>query len=174
MKRLYWLLTLIPIHFFKTTPKAVAQTTINLSELKEIKNDFDKHETPEDLIKRLKQSKSKKIRDLRNSLLKDANKLEKPFDYLDTSVNVASTNFTTFPVGFSIGKRNVKAGVLVRGNENGSRAVDFQNWLLPYDDVIQVLKLNVTTLPDGQLEVRSPGIVTRINPEQLRNDLDGA
>ncbi|MEM1395141.1 MAG: carboxypeptidase-like regulatory domain-containing protein [Cyanobacteria bacterium P01_H01_bin.150] len=170
MKRLYWLLTLIPIHFFKTTPKAVAQTTVNLSELNDIKNDFDKYETPEDLIKRLKQSKSKKIRDLRNSLLKDANKLEKPFNYLDTSINVASTNFTTFPVGFNVGKRNVKTSVLVRGNEDGSRAIDFQNWLLPYDAVIQALKLKVQTLPDGQLEVRSPGIVTRINPEQLPND----
>ena len=73
-------------------------------------------------------------------------------------------------MGFNIGKRNVKAGVLIRGNEDGSKAVDFQSWLLPYDAVIQALKLNVTTLPDGQLEVRSPGIVTRITPEQLRND----
>ena len=171
MKKLYWLLTLVPISIFKTTPKAIAQTTVNLSEISGIKlDDSERYETTEDLIKRLKQSKAEKIHNLRNSLSKDKNKLEKPFNYLDTPVNVASTNFTTFPVGFNIGKRNVKAGVLIRGNEDGSKAVDFQSWLLPYDAVIQALKLNVTTLPDGQLEVRSPGIVTRINPEQLRND----
>ncbi|MGB3639741.1 MAG: hypothetical protein WBA39_19525 [Rivularia sp. (in: cyanobacteria)] len=118
----------------------------------------------------MKQSKAEKIHNLRNSLLKDEIKLEKPLNYLDTPINIASSNFTTFPIGLNIGKRNVKAGVLVRGNEDGSRAIDFQNWLLPYDAVIQALKLNVKTLPDGQLEVRSPGIVTRINPEQLRND----
>ncbi|MGB6301386.1 MAG: hypothetical protein WBF90_35115, partial [Rivularia sp. (in: cyanobacteria)] len=170
MKKLYWLLTLIPITIFKNTPKAIAQTTVNLSELKNIKGDFERDETPEDLIKRLKQTKAEKILKLRNSLLKNQNKTEKPFNYLDTPINVASSNFTTFPVGLNVGKRNVKAGVLVRGYEDGSRAVDFQNWLLPYDAVIQVLKLNVKTLPDGQLEVRSVGIVTRINPEQLRND----
>ena len=171
MKKLYWLLTLISIYIFQATPKAIAQTTVNLSEISGIKLDAsERYETTEDLIKRLKQSKAEKKQNIRNSLTKDKNKLEKPFNYLDTPVNVASTNFTTFPVGFNIGKRNVKAGVLIRGNEDGSKAVDFQSWLLPYDAVIQALKLNVTTLPDGQLEVRSPGIVTRITPEQLRND----
>ncbi len=78
--------------------------------------------------------------------------------------------FTTFPVGINVGNRNVISGVLVRGKEDGSQAINFENWLLPYDTVIQVLRLNVTTLADGQLEVRSPGIVTRINPQTLLND----
>lgn len=78
--------------------------------------------------------------------------------------------FTTFPVGINIDNRNVISGILVRGKEDGSQAISFENWLLPYDTVIQVLRLNVTTLADGQLEVRSPGIVTRINPQTLLND----
>lgn len=170
MKKLYWLLTLIPITIFKTTPKAFAQTTANLSLLKDIKGDFERDETPEDLIKRLKQSKAENRKNYRILRLKEKINSEKPSNTSDASVNVASANFTTFPVGLNIGRRNVKAGVLVRGYEDGSQAIDFQNWLLPYDVVIQALKLNVKTLPDGQLEVRSPGIVTRINPEQLRND----
>ncbi|MDB9376407.1 carboxypeptidase-like regulatory domain-containing protein, partial [Nodularia sphaerocarpa] len=79
-------------------------------------------------------------------------------------------DFTTFPVGVNVGNRNVIRGVLVRGKEDGSQAINFESWLLPYDTVIQVLRLNVTTLADGQLEVRSPGIVTRINPQTLLND----
>ncbi len=78
--------------------------------------------------------------------------------------------FTTFPVGINVGNRNVVSGVLVKGKEDGSQAINFENWLLPYDTVIQVLRLNVTTLADGQLELRSPGIVTRINPQTLLND----
>ncbi|WP_414623112.1 carboxypeptidase-like regulatory domain-containing protein [Calothrix sp. CCY 0018] len=171
MQKLYWLLALVSIAVFKHTPKAIAQTTVNLSELSDIKlDDYEADETADDLIKRLKQSKAEKIINLRNSLLKEENKTEKPLNSPNTSINIASANFSTFPVGLNIGKRNVKAGVLVRGNEDGAEAVDFQNWLLPYDAVISALNLNVTTLPDGQLEVRSPGIVTRINPEQLRND----
>ncbi|HLO87400.1 MAG TPA: carboxypeptidase-like regulatory domain-containing protein [Nostocaceae cyanobacterium] len=78
--------------------------------------------------------------------------------------------FTVFPVGLTVNKRSVNSGVLIRGKEDGSQAVNFTNWLIPYDAVIQALKLNITTLPDGQLEARSPGVVTRIDPKSLRND----
>ncbi|MEH2233743.1 MAG: carboxypeptidase-like regulatory domain-containing protein [Nostoc sp.] len=80
------------------------------------------------------------------------------------------SEFKVFPVGLNVGNRNVNPSVLVRGQEDGSEAIDFVNWLLPYDAVIQGLKLNITTLPDGQLEVRSPGVVTRIDPTKLRTD----
>ena len=168
MQKLYWLLVFISIVIINITPKAIAQSTVNNLKLEDNQLDIEKtNKTSDGLIQRLKISKAE---NLKNSLLKPANNSENPLTSPDTSVNVASVNFSTFPVGLNVGKRNVKAGVLVRGNEDGSRAVDFQNWLLPYDAVIQALKLNVTTLPDGQLEVRSPGIVTRINPEKLRND----
>jgi Carboxypeptidase regulatory-like domain len=78
--------------------------------------------------------------------------------------------FRVFPVGLNAGKVNINESVLVKGYEDGTQAIDFPNWLLPYDAVIQALKLNVSTLPDGQLEVRSPGIVTRIEAKKLRTD----
>lgn len=89
-------------------------------------------------------------------------------DTSDTSSSIEE--FRVFPVGLNINKRNVNPGVLVRGQEDGTQAIDFANWLVPYEAVIQALKLNVTPLPDGQLEVRSPGLVTRIDPSQLTND----
>jgi len=58
----------------------------------------------------------------------------------------------------------------VRGKEDGLQAVDFENWLLPYDAVIQALKFNTQVLPDGQVELRSPGVVTRIDLKKLRTD----
>jgi hypothetical protein len=78
--------------------------------------------------------------------------------------------FSLRTVGINVGKRNVIPSILVRGKENGTEAIDFENWLLPYEAVIKALKLNVTTLTDGQLEVRSPGVVTRIDPKKLRTD----
>lgn len=78
--------------------------------------------------------------------------------------------FNVFPVGLNVGRRNVIQSVLVRGQEDGLEAVDFENWLIPYDAVIQALKLEVTPLSDSQIEVRSPGLVTRLDLSQLRDD----
>jgi hypothetical protein len=82
----------------------------------------------------------------------------------------APKEFAVFPVGLNVGRRNVIQGILVRGKEDGLQAINFENWLVPYDAVIQALKLDIKPLPDGQLEVRAPGLTTRINPTQLRND----
>ncbi|MCC5658129.1 carboxypeptidase-like regulatory domain-containing protein [Nostoc sp. XA010] len=88
----------------------------------------------------------------------------------DAAVTLAAARFKVFTVGLNIGSRNINPGLLVRGEEDGTKAIDFENWLIPYDAVIEALKLNVTTLNDGRLEIRSSGIVTRINPKDLRND----
>lgn len=78
--------------------------------------------------------------------------------------------FNVFPVGLTINGRSASESVLVRGRENGAQAVSFENWLLPYDTVIQALKLNTKALPDGQVEVRSSGLITRIDLTKLRTD----
>jgi hypothetical protein len=78
--------------------------------------------------------------------------------------------FTVFPVGVNVGKRSVIFGVLVRGRENGTEAVGFGDWLVPFDAVVEALKLKVTPLENGQLELRSPSTVTSIDPKVLIND----
>ncbi|HEY9633700.1 MAG TPA: carboxypeptidase-like regulatory domain-containing protein [Coleofasciculaceae cyanobacterium] len=78
--------------------------------------------------------------------------------------------FTVFPVGMNVGKRSVIFGVLVRGLENGTEAVDFGDWLVPFDAVVEALKLKVMPLENGQLELRSTSSVTRIDPKELIND----
>ncbi|MEO1432293.1 MAG: hypothetical protein AAFV71_25150 [Cyanobacteria bacterium J06633_8] len=76
--------------------------------------------------------------------------------------------FTILPVGLNLGKRNVNESILIRGYEDGSKAINFDNWLLPFDDVLSALKIIKTTLDEGQLELRSPGLVKRINPKDLK------
>ncbi|MEM9925577.1 MAG: carboxypeptidase-like regulatory domain-containing protein [Cyanobacteria bacterium P01_D01_bin.50] len=165
MKKIFWAFAFVLITILKITPNAIAESMVKNSELRDTRVNVDKTEKNyEELIKKLKRSKAESIRDYQNALSQD----EKNSEELNSEI--ASANFNTFPVGLNIGKRSIRASILVRGKEDGERAIDFQNWLLPYDAVIQALKLNVSTLPDGQLEVRSPGIVTRINPEKLRND----
>ncbi len=80
------------------------------------------------------------------------------------------SSFKVFPVGIEIDNRNVVDGILIRGSEDGSQAVNFDDWLVPFSAVVEALKLNVKSLPDGQLEVSNSGLVTRINPKQLFTD----
>ncbi len=83
-----------------------------------------------------------------------------------------SQSMDVFPVGVNIGKRNLIPSIMIRGKEDGEKAINFENWLIPYEAVIQALKLKVKTLPDSQLQVRSPGIVTRIDPKKLGTDTE--
>lgn len=78
--------------------------------------------------------------------------------------------FETLPVGIMVGSRNVMPSILVRGLENGSQAINFKQWLVPFDEIIQAAGFQVTHLDNGQLELHSPGFVTRINPEKLTID----
>lgn len=103
------------------------------------------------------------------------NKQNTPASVINTDTKKESTTTTpeelqVFPVGINIGKRNVNPGALVRGKEDGSKAIDFEKWLIPYDTLISALKLDVKTLPDGQLELRSPGFITRIDIKKIRKD----
>lgn len=78
--------------------------------------------------------------------------------------------FSTFPVGVNLGSRNRVPSTFVRGVEVKNEVVDFGQWLLPFDVVVTALQLRVTPLEDGQLELRSPGLVVRLNPNELAID----
>lgn len=82
----------------------------------------------------------------------------------------SSSEFRTFPVGVLDGKRNVRKSMLVRGRENSSQVIEFENWLLPYSEVLNILGFNVKNLPDGQVELRSATVNTRINLDELTSD----
>jgi hypothetical protein len=73
-------------------------------------------------------------------------------------------------VGLNVGNNNILPSLLVRGKEDGSQAVNFPDWLVTYDTVLQALKFTTKVLPDGQVELRSQFIVTRLDPNKLRTD----
>jgi|GEM_PF-2117154 len=81
-----------------------------------------------------------------------------------------ATDFIIIPVGINLGKRNVIKSSFVRGFEDGSQAINFDNWLIPFDEVIKALNFQVTPLDSGELELRNVGLVTKINPENLQKD----
>lgn len=89
---------------------------------------------------------------------------------INTNSTAPSENFSVFPVGLSLGKRSVNPSVMIRGKEDGTQAINFKDWLVPFEDVVRGLNFSLQNLPDGQIEVRSPGLVTRIDPKKLRTD----
>ena len=78
--------------------------------------------------------------------------------------------FVVLPVGINIGRRNILQSSFVRGYEDGEKAVDFADWLVSFKDLTTALNLNVTTLADGQLELRGVGLIKRIKPNELSTD----
>ncbi len=86
------------------------------------------------------------------------------------SGQVNSSNFTIFPVGINIDKRNVLPSVRVRGEEDGLNAINLENWLIPFDAVTEALKIKVTPVENNFLELRSPGLVIQIDPRELTTD----
>jgi hypothetical protein len=83
-----------------------------------------------------------------------------------------SGKFTILPIGINLGESNVIPSTTVKGLENGKEAIDFNNWLIPFNDVIQALNFNVTKKDDGQLELRSVGLIIKFDPKILVNDPD--
>lgn len=81
-----------------------------------------------------------------------------------------ATESTLFIIGLNVGPRNVNAGVLVRGKVTDTEAIDLENWLIPYDEVLTALKFTSKVISENEVELRSPFKVTRINLNQVRTD----
>ncbi|MUG95077.1 carboxypeptidase regulatory-like domain-containing protein [Scytonema sp. UIC 10036] len=80
------------------------------------------------------------------------------------------TDSTTFIIGLNVGERNLNPGVLVRGKVTDTEAVDFENWLIPYEAVLGTLKFTSKVISDREVELRSPFKIVRFNLNQIRND----
>ncbi len=78
-------------------------------------------------------------------------------------------NFTTFPCGLNLGNRQLLPSIMVRGKEDGEKAIDFSNWSIPFNVLTQTLKIKTQDLADGSIELRSSAAVSRISRQELNN-----
>lgn len=86
--------------------------------------------------------------------------------------NQELSKFTVFPVGINVDNRTINTSALIKGAEDGSRAINFEQWLIPLDIVVEALNITVKPLENGELELRSPGLITKIDPQKLPTDPD--
>jgi hypothetical protein len=75
--------------------------------------------------------------------------------------------FTAFPCGLNLGKRSLLSSMIVRGKEDGEKAINFSEWSIPFNVLTQTLKIQTKTLANGSIELRSSAAVSVINPDQL-------
>jgi len=78
-----------------------------------------------------------------------------------------SHEFMILPLGVNIGTKNAIESTLVRGYEDGAQAINFDDWLIAFNDIVSAFNLKVERLEDGQLELRSPYLAKVINPDDL-------
>jgi hypothetical protein len=88
------------------------------------------------------------------------------------AVEFSKVEFSTFPVGLIVNERTVVFAVLVRGAEDGLQAIELPQWQIPFDAVMEALKIKVTPLDGERLELRSPFLITEIDSQQLTDDPD--
>lgn len=74
------------------------------------------------------------------------------------------------PLGIQVSGRARSKNTLVRGMEDGSQAIQFDDWLVPYEKIIKALDIKVTNLPNGEVQLRSPIVVFNFNLSRLRLD----
>jgi opacity protein-like surface antigen len=73
-----------------------------------------------------------------------------------TTPAILPQGIQTLPVGLNINGKSVLPSMNVRGEEDGEKAVNFDRWLVPFDEVINALKLKVKEADDGGVEIISP------------------
>ncbi len=64
-------------------------------------------------------------------------------------------NAPLLPVGLLVNGKTKLESFYVLGQENGSAAVDFENWLLPFDELVGAMGFKIKVI-DDQLELSSP------------------
>lgn len=76
----------------------------------------------------------------------------------------------TLMVELYLGENRVPITTLVKGAENGQHAISFDQWLIPYDDVLKIFNLTASLQTDGRLALSSTDVAATISLESLPQD----
>ncbi len=91
-----------------------------------------------------------------DSLLAASINLDNP-----TKISANPSESQLLLLGLIINDKIVVESIRVRGKEDGEKAVDFDGWLVPLEDLKKPLKLEIFELPGGIIEVSAPTIKGR-------------
>lgn len=98
------------------------------------------------------------------------NALSSPKPDTEAAPQKEKSDLDVILVGLIAGARREIPSLLVRGKVEDPKAINFQNWQVPYNSVIKVLNFETQSLGEGEVQLTSPGLVTRLNLNQLSED----
>jgi hypothetical protein len=114
------------------------------------------------------------------AIAKPANPKTTPSNYRipiqDLSQNILTTPAIipqanqTIPVGLNINGKNILPSMNVRGREDGEKAVEFDRWLVPFDEIIEALKFKAKEEVNGKIEISSPLFKFQLPANRLLQD----
>jgi Carboxypeptidase regulatory-like domain len=87
-----------------------------------------------------------------------------------SSISANPSDSQILLLGLIVNNEVVVESIRVRGREDGEKAIDFDNWLVPLEDLRKPLKLEVFDLPGGGIEVAAPTIKGRYRPINFSTD----
>lgn len=74
-------------------------------------------------------------------------------------------------VGLILNEKSVLDGINVRGAEDGEKAVNFEQWLIPFDEVMKALGVKIKELGKGDtVELSSPSFRVNFDTRKLIDD----
>jgi len=82
------------------------------------------------------------------------------------------TDWEILLVGLIAGSRREIPAVLVSGKIKEPEAIQFQQWQVPYQSVIEVLGFEEKSVGENEVQLSSPGLVTRLNLNELSENPD--
>jgi Carboxypeptidase regulatory-like domain len=74
-------------------------------------------------------------------------------------------------VGLILNEKSVLEGINVRGYEDGEKAIDFERWLLPFDEVMKALGIKIKEIGKGEtVELSSSSFRVNFDTHKLQDD----
>ncbi len=89
----------------------------------------------------------------------------------DAAPSTGTQNITTINQIKAIVNQRPPQQIGVQGSidQQSQRAINLVQWLLPFDDVLKILEIQQKQLSNRELELTSPYLLVRFNPNQLRS-----
>ncbi len=88
----------------------------------------------------------------------------------NTTPGIIPQSIQTLPVGLNINGKNVLQSMNVRGKDDGEKAVDFDRWLVPFDETIEALKFKIKEGANGDVEISSALLKFQFSADKLIKD----
>ena len=74
------------------------------------------------------------------------------------------------PVGLILNDKSVLEGINIRGSEDGEKAIGFERWLVPFDELMKALGIKIKEIGADTVELSSSSFRLNFDTQKLIDD----